>query len=43
MKLAMMFEIYACIPGVAEFQEAKVSMEIEREVVIRKAMYGLEE
>jgi len=39
----MMCEIYTCIPGVVDFQEAKATMDIDREVEVRKVMCGIEE
>jgi len=43
MDIMMMCEIYTCVPACVEFQEAKVSMDIDREVFVRKAMYGIED
>ena len=43
MEILTMIEIYTCIPGVVDFQEAKATMDIDREIEVRKQMYGLEE
>ena len=43
MNIMMMCEVYTCIPGVVDFQEAKNNMDIDREVMVRKAMYGIED
>lgn len=36
MDLLTMIEIYTCIPGVVEFQEAKTTQEIDKEIEVRK-------
>ena len=43
MDIMMMCEIYMCIPGCVEYEEARVSRDIDREVEVRKQMYGIEE
>lgn len=43
MDIMMMCEVYACIPGVVDFQEAKANMGIDREVRVRREMYGIAE
>jgi len=36
-----MIEIYTCIPGVVDFQEAKATMDIDREIEVRKSYIDL--
>ena len=43
MDIMMMCEIYMSIPGCVEYEEARVSRDIDIEVEVRKQMYGLEE
>ena len=42
MDIMMMCEIYMSIPGCVEYEEARVSRDIDIEVEVRKQMYGIE-
>ena len=43
MDIMMMCEIYMSVPACVEYEEARISRDIDREVFVRRAMYGLEE
>ena len=42
MDVLMMCEIYMQIPAAVEYEEARVSRDIDIEVEVRKQMYGIE-